>query len=139
MPIEWSDDLVTGSFQIDTQHKQLFKIINDLLDACKKGQAKQEILKVVEFLSQYVQEHFSTEENFMEKYEYVHIAAHKKQHLEFKKSFTDFRDRVYNEGITLSLTISLTHTLVDWLTKHIRVTDKELAKFLLEKMEQKSQ
>ncbi|GAB4433761.1 MAG: hypothetical protein OHK0040_04480 [bacterium] len=131
MTIEWTEDLATGSFQIDMQHKQLFNIINEFLDACKKGQAKHEIVKVVEFMSRYVEEHFSTEEGFMEKYSYPHIAVHKKQHAEFKKNFTDFRDRIYSEGITLSITISLTHALVDWLTKHIRVTDRELAKFLL--------
>jgi len=130
MGIEWSEDLATGSFQIDTQHKQLFKIINELLDACKKGQAKQEVIKVVNFLERYVDEHFSTEEKFMEKHNYPHIAAHKRQHTEFKKSVNDFKNKLNNEGITLSFTVSLTHSLVEWLSKHIRVVDKELGMFL---------
>lgn len=133
MTIEWTEDLVTGSVQIDMQHKQLFKIINELLDACKKGQAKKEVMKVVEFLSNYVQEHFSTEEKIMEENNYPHIERHKKQHSEFRKKIVDYRERMYSEGITLSITISITHALVEWLTKHIRATDRELAKFLTEK------
>lgn len=130
MPIEWTEDLATNSFLIDSQHKQLFKIINELLDACKKGQAKTEVVKVVDFLERYVNEHFATEESFMEQHNYPHIAAHKRQHEEFKKSFKNFKDRLNNEGITLSFAISLTHSLVEWLTKHIRVVDKELGEFL---------
>lgn len=138
MGITWTEDLATGSFQIDMQHKELFRIINELLDACKKGQARQEIKKVIDFLSQYVEEHFATEELFMSKYDYPHIISHKKQHDEFKKNVAEFKDRFYKEGITLSLTISLTHTLVEWLTKHIRITDKELGTFLKEKLSQES-
>lgn len=130
MSIEWSDDLSTNYVLIDSQHKQLFKIINELLDACKKGQAKTEVIKVVDFLEKYVNEHFSTEESFMEQHNYPHIAAHKKLHEEFKENFKNYKNRLSNEGVTLSFSISLTHTLVEWLTKHIRVIDKELGQFL---------
>ncbi len=130
MSLEWSDDLSTNYVLIDSQHKQLFKIINELLDACKKGQAKAEVIKVVNFLENYVNEHFSTEEAFMEQHNYPHIAAHKRQHEEFKKNLKNFKNRLSTEGVTLSFSISLTHTLVEWLTKHIRVIDKELGQFL---------
>lgn len=130
MPILWTEDLATNVFAIDTQHKELFNIINDLLDAAKRGEAKNKIMKVVDFLEDYVREHFSMEETLMTEKAYPHIAAHKKQHEEFKKSVSDFKSKVMEEGVTLSITISITHVLVEWLTKHIRQVDKEMAKHL---------
>ena len=33
----WNDNLASGSTEIDTQHKELFKRIESLLDAFEKG------------------------------------------------------------------------------------------------------
>ncbi len=132
MSINWTEDLATNVFQIDMQHKQLFNTINDLLEACKKGQAKSEMLKVIDFLEKYVNEHFASEESYMEKYSYPHLAAHKREHANFIKDFNKFKREFNTEGITLSMIVSLTHTLVQWLTNHIRKTDKLMASFLKE-------
>jgi len=35
MALEWTDDLATGSEVIDYQHKELFKRINFLMEACR--------------------------------------------------------------------------------------------------------
>jgi len=37
MAIEWTNDLATGVSEIDYQHKELFRRINSLLDACREG------------------------------------------------------------------------------------------------------
>lgn len=132
MSIKWTEDLATGSFLIDTQHKKLFQTINQLLTACKDGKAKEEVQNVFVFLENYINEHFSTEEEFMTRFSYPHIAYHKKLHNDFKKSFEKYKEKARLEGVTLSLTVSLTQALVVWLTKHIRGNDKELAAFLMQ-------
>lgn len=45
MAIEWTDELATGVNKIDNQHKELFKRINNLLDACNQGKGKDEVKK----------------------------------------------------------------------------------------------
>ena len=65
MAIEWSDNLSTGVAEIDNQHKELFRRINDLFDACNQGKGKSEVAGVMEFLESYVVEHFGKEENYM--------------------------------------------------------------------------
>lgn len=132
MSITWTEDLATGSFLIDSQHKRLFQIINQLLNTSKDGKSKEATQNVLTFLENYVNEHFSTEEEFMERYNYPHIAYHKKLHNDFKRSFEKYKKKAHSEGITLSLTVSLTHSLAVWLTKHIRGDDKELANFLMQ-------
>ena len=61
MIYKWSDDLLTGNTQIDTEHKELIKAINDLLEACSKGKGRAEIEKTVKFLSSYTKTHFTNE------------------------------------------------------------------------------
>ena len=63
MAIEWTEDLATGVNKIDNQHKELFKRINNLLEACNQGRGKNEVEKVIKFLDDYVIIHFSEEEN----------------------------------------------------------------------------
>lgn len=65
MAIEWTQDLSTGSDEIDNQHKELFRRINSLLDACNQGKGREEIGKTVQFLEDYVITHFSAEEEYM--------------------------------------------------------------------------
>ena len=43
MAYRWSDDLLTGNIQIDTEHQELIRAINDLLDACSKGKGRAEL------------------------------------------------------------------------------------------------
>ena len=37
MRYEMTKDLETGNALIDSEHRQLFKAVNDLLDACSQG------------------------------------------------------------------------------------------------------
>ena len=68
MKIKWTSDLSVDVKEIDGQHKELFKRINNLDTAMKKGRAKEEVLGLIEFLDEYVVIHFRTEELFMIKY-----------------------------------------------------------------------
>lgn len=70
MAILWTPDLATKVDEIDSQHRELFKRINDLLDACNQGRGKEEVQKVIRFLEEYVATHFGEEEKYMEKYNY---------------------------------------------------------------------
>lgn len=67
MPI-YDDSLSTGVRSIDDQHKELFDKINNLLAACREGKGKEEVAKVMKFLSDYVIDHFGTEEGYMVTY-----------------------------------------------------------------------
>lgn len=80
--IQWNDNLASGSPDIDTQHKELFQRINSLLDALAKNADKnttdrQEVSKIIQFLTEYVVFHFGTEEKYMAKFNYSSTSAHK--------------------------------------------------------------
>ncbi len=134
MPILWNDNLASGSTEIDTQHKELFRRINDLLGALEKGSGKEEMAKTIQYLSDYVVFHFGNEESYMAKFGYSSTSAHKAQHEQFVKNFVKLKERLMLEGINAQLTEDTTQLVVDWLINHIKYSDRALGMFLKLKM-----
>ena len=54
MRYEMTKDLETGNALIDSEHRQLFKAVNDLLDACSQGKGRSQVESTLEFLVSYV-------------------------------------------------------------------------------------
>jgi hemerythrin len=130
MTITWTDDLAVGIHEIDDQHKELFDRINALIEACNQGKGRVEIGKTVAFLEEYVETHFGTEESNMVKLQYPEYAAHKQQHLLFKKNFADIKRQLEEEGPGVHIIILTNHMVIEWLRNHIRTRDKEFGAFL---------
>jgi len=135
MAIAWTSDLATGVHQIDDQHKEIFDRVNRLSEACNEGRGKEEVLKLLLFLEDYVKEHFAAEERLQLRYGYPKYALHKSQHTRFIADIARLETAFKTEGATLSLVIMTNKTLVSWLLQHIGKTDKELGAYLLEQME----
>ena len=134
MAVEWTPDLGTEVREIDDQHKELFRRIDNLLEAWKQGKATAEVDKVISFLTAYVVEHFGNEEKYMVKYGYTNKVQHLAQHDQFVKSFGRLRDRFANEGVKPELIDDASQLLVDWLKNHIKYSDKALGLFLKRKL-----
>jgi hemerythrin len=127
--IQWSDDLSIGIHEIDDQHKKLVSLINDLHDAMKSGQAKQALEKTLSELADYAVYHFQVEEKYMEKFRYPGFPSHKLAHTAFVKKVAAFQAD-YTSG-KLGLSLDLMHFLRDWLTTHIKGTDRQYAALFL--------
>lgn len=129
--VTWSDNLSVGLFQIDTQHKNLINIINNLYDAMKAGKGKDIIPKIIKDMSAYTITHFSYEEKLMQQYGYPEYEAHKKQHDTFVKKVKEFEAEIAKGNITITLNVA--NFLKDWLINHIQITDKKYSSFFKEK------
>ncbi|MEK6690446.1 MAG: bacteriohemerythrin [Nitrospirota bacterium] len=134
MAIKWTEDLATGVDEIDDQHKELFKRINRLLDACKQGEGKEVIDGLMLFLSDYVVNHFGTEERLMDRYNYPESRSHRSQHENFQKRFTDLKRELQMSGERLVAVIRTNQLLGDWWINHIGKVDKGLGAFLRTKI-----
>ena len=77
MRYELTQDLLTGNNLIDTEHKQLFAAINDLLDACAQGKGREKLMATAKFLNNYVNKHFSDEEKLQVSSNYPGHPPHK--------------------------------------------------------------
>lgn len=134
MAILWTEALAVGIPDVDAQHKGLFEQADRLLEAAKAGAGKEEVKRTLDFLGNYVVEHFGTEERYMDQYGYPNSAAHKKEHADLVQYYTNVRAKVEAEGASLAMLFGLQKYIVDWLNHHIRKSDKELGAFLESKM-----
>lgn len=131
MTILWNDNLASGSAEIDNQHKELFQRISGLLEAFERGApSREEVARIVQYLSDYVVFHFGNEETYMAKYSYSSMSAHKAQHEQFVKNFMKLRDRILREGINTTLAVETKELCVDWLINHIKYSDRALGLYL---------
>lgn len=130
----WSESYAIGIEKVDNQHKELFSTVDKLLSACGRGKGREEVGKVVDFLGEYVVKHFETEEKLQLKYGYPGYKAHKEIHDQFIKDFSGLKRQFTREGATLQFVVQLNRVVVDWLIKHVGETDKEMGRFLRERV-----
>jgi hemerythrin len=133
MAIIWTEDLSTGVGGIDTQHKELFVRINNLLDACDQRKGKEEVGRFIRFLEEYVILHFAEEEKHMAAHGYQGLAAHKQEHAQFTEKLSALKQEFNESGAGIHVVLMAIRTSCDWLTSHIRRTDKAMGAFLKKK------
>lgn len=125
--IEWNEILSVKVKEMDEQHKKLIEIINNLNDAMKIGKSKEVIGDILSNLAKYITVHFTSEEKYMEKYNYPELPQQKKAHETFVAKITDYQ-KMFKDGKTV-LSIEIMNFLKDWLTTHIKGTDKKYGDF----------
>jgi hemerythrin len=128
--IPWLPHYEVNVSEIDHQHRELFRMFNDLLDATWDGKGKDSIKEGIIFLADYVVNHFATEEKFMRQYEFPDYPDHKKAHDNFTADVTTFIKEYGIKEISSELLVSVVIKLGDWTRDHIRGMDHELGTFL---------
>ncbi len=126
--IEWNPTLELGVEQMDRQHRQLVKILNELHQAMRAGSQPRELMRVMEELILYTKYHFATEERLMAEASYPALPSHKQKHLALTAKVEEYAAEVLKGRATVSLTIL--QFLKDWLNRHILGTDREFAEFV---------
>ncbi|UOD34216.1 hemerythrin family protein [Deferribacteraceae bacterium V6Fe1] len=139
MKILWSDNLSVGFKAIDDQHKTLINIINKFQNALLDGEGVESIQSVVNFLELYTKVHFSTEEKYMEQYQYPNTETHKQEHKKLIEYIGALKNKVNENPNNHNLALDLNNQLKNWYTDHINKIDKHLGAFLKIKKEEKHQ
>jgi len=130
MALTWTEDLAVGFGLIDTQHKELFSRFNALLQACKEGKGREVIEPVLDFMIEYVADHFAEEERFMARYAFPERDEHMQQHRELVQYVGEVRKELRDKGPTVAVITSINHTLLNWLLRHVKQTDVKLGRYL---------
>ncbi|MGC2112439.1 MAG: bacteriohemerythrin [Candidatus Korobacteraceae bacterium] len=126
--IVWSDDFRFGIEEIDTQHQQLFSLINELHDAMAHGKGKSITAEVLDALVSYTVKHFSTEELLMQAHRYAGLWEHRASHQKFTATVVQFQ-KAYKDG-SATLNIDIMEFLRQWLVTHIQGTDRKYVPIL---------
>ena len=130
MRAEFDETLVTGNEMIDDQHKELIGRINQLLESCEDGQGKVKAVKMLDYLMEYTDFHFSAEEKLQEEINYPGIQEHKAKHKEFKQAEEELQEMLQEEeGPTEAFVAQVQRNVVDWLFNHIKGFDRSVAEY----------
>ena len=126
MRYEVTQDLITGNSLIDSEHRQLFAAVNDLMDACSQGRGRDQIQQTVRFLNDYVMKHFGDEEQLQKTTRYPAYATHKLFHDGYIRQLDAVCGAISKEGGSIA-NLSRLNTQIGILVNHIRTEDKKLA------------
>lgn len=130
MPLmEWDDKLSVGVMQIDNEHKQLIKMVNELHDAIRANHGKEVLGKVLDGLIAYTGAHFGHEESEMKRTAYPQASTHVAEHQALVKKVLEIH-AAYKAGKHAVLGMETLAFLRDWLVKHIKGTDMALGAYL---------
>ena len=131
--IEWDDSLSVGIDLIDGQHKMLIQRLSEVSEAIEMNQGEGTIAKTLDFLIDYAEFHFSTEEKQMAEKNYPGLDLQKQQHEEFRKSLKQFVEDFKEEGATHAMAYHIKDFLFNWLVRHIKDVDHKFGEFLNKK------
>ncbi len=119
--ISWSQDYSVGVVELDTHHKQLIKMINELHFAMSKDRGQQLVAEIVNGIGDYAKMHFQVEETYMHEGEYLGILKHIREHKGFVEKAQEMANRC-DEGEFI-LSFEVIEFLSDWLKNHILKSD----------------
>jgi hemerythrin len=133
--IMWLPEYEVNVRQIDHQHEELFRRLNELMDAVWDGKGRDAIGSSLAFMALYTVDHFRTEENFMTLYSYPGYNEHKKVHDDLVQEVSEFEKKYRTEEVPVDLVVQVMNRLCDWTREHVRGMDQELGAFLLNRAE----
>lgn len=125
---EWASDMEIDHGPIDEDHLQLVHLVNALHDATSEGRGKDVVGEILESLVAYTSDHLRKEESTMAAAGFPNLERHKIGH----QAFIDHLHQLQAQyaGGSISVAAKLSSVLRDWLSLHIRRSDKELLQFL---------
>lgn len=128
MKYELTKDLETGNAVIDGEHRELFRAVNALMDACASGKGRTVIAPTLKFLLDYVEKHFTHEEQLQAQSNYPGMAAHKAFHQSYKASLKALAAQIPDTPSIADM--AKLNSQIATLITHIRLEDKKLGQHL---------
>ncbi|MBA4256386.1 MAG: hemerythrin [Polaromonas sp.] len=125
---EWASDMEIDQGPIDQDHRKLVDLVNTLHTVTSEGRGQQIVDRVLGELISYTADHLRREEKLMESLKFPNLANHKVGHDAFLASIHDLKKK-YDAG-SITVAAQLSTVLRDWLSLHIRRSDKELLALL---------
>ena len=126
MAIEWSEKFATGNHEIDTQHRRLFDMLNNLERRINDGESPSEMMDVFDDLVDYTKVHFANEEQCIEVCACSTQGINNLAHHGFLRMLSSRLEHLRSQDPTLKVFKSLHGELSDWVCTHICRIDRAL-------------
>ncbi len=126
--LTWSSELSVGDDSIDDDHKELFDLINALEAA---DISHDYINRILDQLKKYTLEHFSKEEEYMQKCNYPELKEHAREH----RMFIEWLETIRSTYARFPQSPFVIGDLVNdylqkWLRNHILQEDMKYRDFM---------
>ena len=125
---EWASDMEIDGGPIDADHQQLVALVNQLHTATTDGKGQEVVEQILNALIAYAVEHLQREERLMESMQFPNLGPHRIGHEKFMQKIHALKAKY--DGGSISVASQLSTVLRDWLSLHIRRSDKEIKVFL---------
>ena len=124
----WDESLSVGIDVIDSQHKYLINLTNDVYSKTMSNEGASVVIPAIKQMMEYSDIHFSQEEKIMREVGYPDLERHKEQHRGFVEKQNYFRECIKSHPLVVSNEISF--FLRDWLTRHIKMEDTRIRDYV---------
>ncbi len=125
--VSWRAEYSVNIAELDSQHQNLFRIIQNLHQSIAAGRGQEVTEGVLAQVVNYTMHHFSTEENLMQEHGFPGLAAHRLEHNTLTVEISRFQEE-HAEGKP-GAAERLLRFLLEWLEEHTLKTDKEYVQF----------
>lgn len=123
--IEWTSNLSVNDENLDTQHKEIFKIINQLGEAKTDNSKSSSFAQILTILTEYGISHLKEEEKYMSENEFPELEEHKKVH----KSYL-YKVAMFNLNYNKTSHSEVVSFLKNWWVNHIAKMDIQYRDFI---------
>jgi hemerythrin len=117
----WKDAYAVGNELIDSQHRELFRMADDLVEAIRRqgpdGPAA--CAQAVAFLKDYVVKHFADEEALQATLGYAGLEAHKVLHRDFVSTVLGYEKSLTESHYSQVIVQQFGGMLIGWLIYHV--------------------
>lgn len=127
--MKWNKKYGVGIAAIDAQHKQLFRLNDELEDALKAGMRPEDLDALLVHIGKYAVRHFTLEETHMARVKYPGLTQQQETHKAFVNRFTDIRENFARDGLSREIIDTLHNELIDWIREHITSMDQQFGKY----------
>jgi len=131
--IIWSKDYELGNDFVDSQHKRLFELVNNIGNSCLDGGDINSLSETLDFLLQYTVQHFHDEESLQIKYNFPEYEDHKKLHEVFEAAVIEKVKEFKEKGSTKDLLDTVNEVVITWLVNHILKEDMKIKAYIKDK------
>lgn len=123
--IHFQDAHLVGVAEIDAQHRQLVRMVNEINMDISAGTGDAHIARRLEELLKFTHLHFQTEHRYMQAHQYPDTRAHDLEHGKLSNDLQQTVERAGRDGDLLVL-----QKIKDWLMNHIEQSDRALGLYL---------
>lgn len=127
--MEWSEEYASTISVIDAQHRQLFRLCNELDAELAAGIGKDRLRTMLVHAGEYASRHFTMEEKYMAESGYPGLVEQQEAHQRFREEFAAMLEELDREGMNRDLAQTLRRELTDWVRNHVTGLDLEFARY----------